>query len=844
MRNFVLILLTAISWVPFVNTQAQTLTLSMPDTTVAPGKMIDVPISCQGFDEIVSMQFSIHWDTAVIVYQSTVKGGLDNVAVGDFQANSGELRVSWFDVEGQGQTLPDGTVISYLQFLARGAEGTSTPVDFTDSPLPIQIYRAGANPGEFIEVEFDPVNGLVTVASPPSISVAENVNQVSCAGAGDGSISLSIQYDDEFQVSWTGPDFSSSATTINNLGPGTYNVVITGTGEDPLYESSIAITEPAPLGITELFTESATCSTGLGRAAASTTGGVAPYTYDIGNGPVTSNLFNNLAPGNYTLTIADANGCTIVNDFTIEEPQLPVIDLGADRTICPGETTTLTPGTYETYSWSTGSSSSLIALDQAGTYSVTVTDDKGCTGSDEIVIEVSDLPEVDLGPNVQLCSGEMVTLDPGPYDTYTWSTGATTQTIQVSEAGVYALTVTNDSGCEGSGSIQIETGGQITPPDLGPEQSICLGETVTLKAGTYASYTWSNGATTQSIEVSEAGTYALTVTNTGGCEATASVAINSSSTPIDLDLGPEQQLCAGQSTSLVVGSYSSYRWSTGSTESSILVEEPGTYALTVTNPQGCEAADSVRITAGEDVQLLVDNDFLDLCPGDSIQLLTSGADTYIWTDTSGSLSALDVAAPFARPDTITGYRVIGSSACGADTVDLEVYVYEVMAMAGPDTCIAPGTDAQIMAFGGVRYFWEDNRFPVSDPTSPMPMVSPEDSTTYVVAITDFQGCTVRDSVTVLVANNPEDAITAVNMITPNGDEKNDVLYFPNISKFGQNSLKVFNRWGNVVYQKVNYQSDDERFDGTYNGLPLPPGTYYYLLSFRSGEIKQKLTILR
>lgn len=845
MRNFVLILLTVISGACIGHLHAQTLTLSMPDTTVAPGEMIGVPIRCQGFDEIVSMQFSLSWDTSVIVYQSAEKGGLDNVAVGDFQSGSGELRVSWFDVEGQGQTIPDGTVITYLQFLARGAEGSSTPIEFVDSPLPIQVYRAGENPGEFIEVEFNPVHGLVTIASAPSINVSENVSHVSCAGATDGRIGLSILYNDEFKVSWTGPDFSSSASSISNLGPGTYDLLITGASDEILYESSITVEEPDPLTVSGLTTEPAGCTTGLGSAAVDLSGGTAPYTYDIGNGPVNTGQFDDLNPGAYVLTLADANACTTSTNFTIEGPEVPNVDLGPDRMICPGETTTLTPGTFETYTWSTGSTSSVIAFDQPGTYSVTVTNAQGCTGSDEIEVQVSsDLPEVDLGPTVQLCQGEVATLDAGTYNSYAWSTGENSQTIQVSEAGTYQLTVTNASGCEGSGSVQVETNGEISPPDLGPDQAICPGETITLQAGSYATYNWSNGSDSQSIEVSEAGTYGLTVTSSGGCEASASVTIESGGDQIQLELGPDDQICPGETLTLNPGAFSTYSWSNGSTASSIQVNEPGTYALTVTNDEGCEATDAIAITSGESVQLLLDNDFLDLCPGDSIQLLLSGAETYSWTDTSNTLSALDIANPFARPDTTAGYRVIGSSACGADTLDLEVYVYEVMAMAGPDTCIGPGTEAQLMAFGGTSYFWEDSRYPVSDPTSPMPMASPDDSTAYVVAITDFQGCTVRDTMIVLVANNPEEAITAVNMITPNGDEKNDVLYFPNIGKFGQNSLKIFNRWGNVVYQKVNYQSDEERFDGTYNGRELPPGTYYYMLSFRTGEIKQKLTILR
>jgi len=95
----------------------------------------------------------------------------------------------------------------------------------------------------------------------------------------------------------------------------------------------------------------------------------------------------------------------------------------------------------------------------------------------------------------------------------------------------------------------------------------------------------------------------------------------------------------------------------------------------------------------------------------------------------------------------------------------------------------------------------------------------------------------------LVANNPLD-ILAINLITPNGDGKNDVLEFGNISKYGVNSLKVYNRWGDLIYNKVNYQDDEERFDGTYKGKQLPAGNYFYVLAFRDGEIKQTLTILR
>ncbi|RME93451.1 MAG: gliding motility-associated C-terminal domain-containing protein, partial [Bacteroidetes bacterium] len=148
------------------------------------------------------------------------------------------------------------------------------------------------------------------------------------------------------------------------------------------------------------------------------------------------------------------------------------------------------------------------------------------------------------------------------------------------------------------------------------------------------------------------------------------------------------------------------------------------------------------------------------------------------------------------------------------------------------------------AKGGVFYEWLPNTFPVSDPLIPNPTATPADNTTYVVDITDINGCETRDSVIVLVANNPVDGIEAYNILTPNGDQLNDVLEFGPIQKYGSNSLKVYNRWGQLVYQRLNYQSDDERFDGTYQGKPLPADNYFYVLSFRQGEIRQTLTIIR
>jgi gliding motility-associated-like protein len=133
--------------------------------------------------------------------------------------------------------------------------------------------------------------------------------------------------------------------------------------------------------------------------------------------------------------------------------------------------------------------------------------------------------------------------------------------------------------------------------------------------------------------------------------------------------------------------------------------------------------------------------------------------------------------------------------------------------------------------------------PVSNNEIYDPVAYPLDSTTYFVTIIDENGCEITDSTTVLVAADPISNIKAVNMITPNGDGKNDFLEFRGLQKFGTNTLKIYNRWGALIFQKVNYHHDEEVFNGTYKEQPLPAGNYYYVLSLSSGEIKQKLTIV-
>lgn len=341
----------------------------------------------------------------------------------------------------------------------------------------------------------------------------------------------------------------------------------------------------------------------------------------------------------------------------------------------------------------------------------------------------------------------------------------------------------------------------------------------------------------------ESGSYTLQVSDANNCANNKTFEIEAPRIPV-FDLGGEQAICDGKGLALSPGAdFQRYEWSTGSTDPEITITETGSYSLKVFNEAGCSYSDTVEVVASQKPELVVADPFIELCPGEAVLLSASGATDYQWIDTSATLDGNRSSEVLANPLFSSAYRVTGANACGADTAEVLVNLFPVVTDAGPDSIILEGTSINLQASGAISYFWLPADFPVSEPTIANPVVQPLESTLYKVILTDENGCTRTDSVFVEVLSSDID-LPRISLITPNGDGKNDVLFFPKAEKYGNNVLRVFNRWGNIVYQKLNYQHDDERFDGTYQGKALPDGNYYYVLAFRQKMIRQTLTILR
>ena len=196
--------------------------------------------------------------------------------------------------------------------------------------------------------------------------------------------------------------------------------------------------------------------------------------------------------------------------------------------MCEGTATNLTTQVdYVSYAWSTNDSLETISVNSAGTYTVTVTNSFGCTGINSFTISEASEIQFNIIGNTAICEGSSTTLQSDrEYLTYKWSSGENTSEIIVDEVGTYALTVTDLSGCTGIATVEVTENSSIFPQIVGTT-TICGGTPSEIGMDAdYASYTWSNGATTKNIIITEPATYQVTVSNVAGCTGETSITID------------------------------------------------------------------------------------------------------------------------------------------------------------------------------------------------------------------------------------------------------------------------------------------------------------------------------
>ena len=344
-------------------------------------------------------------------------------------------------------------------------------------------------------------------------------------------------------------------------------------------------------------------------------------------------------PATATINVATAgiywqdvtlNGCTVRDSIQVFVNPLPVVSLGADRSTCPGVDVTLDATTAgATYLWNTGASSATISVGP-GNYDVTVTV-AGCSSTEAVVIGAWPAAQVGLGNDTTLCPGEQLVLDATQAGaSYFWQNGSLAPTFTVSAAGTYNVALTDANGCVATDAINVSYASP-SAVDLGPDSTICQGTTITLNATLPgASYLWSTGAVTPTIQVGTAGNVSVTVTQ-GSCSVSDAVDILVATLP-SVALGSDTTLCPGEQVVLnAAGPGLSYLWSTGAVTPSITVTSAGTYDVTVTNGAFCTASDAINVAYASPSSVEFGPN-ITLCQGENVVFdATLPGASYLWS---------------------------------------------------------------------------------------------------------------------------------------------------------------------------------------------------------------------
>ncbi len=320
--------------------------------------------------------------------------------------------------------------------------------------------------------------------------------------------------------------------------------------------------------------------------------------------------------GNYSVRTRNAFNCpsfaSNVVPVTVNPlPNTPLVTSERTTTFCQGESTVLsaTNSVGATYAWSNGVRTPRLPVTQSGTYSLTVIDDKGCSSAPSnqinvLVNPVPALPQLTASGRTIFCANESVTLTASPETAYQWSNGQTTRSILVNQSGRYSVRTRNTFNCvsDESGPINVTVNALPVKPTIVNERptTFCAGDNTTLLASTAPAYNWSNGAQSQRVVVTQAGTYSLTVSDLNGCVSPASDAVTVVVNPLPdtprLTASGNTTFCANESVTLTSTPDQVYLWNTGQITRSIGVVQSGTYSVRTRNQFSCQSAQSNIIT--------------------------------------------------------------------------------------------------------------------------------------------------------------------------------------------------------------------------------------------------------
>lgn len=589
---------------------------------------------------------------------------------------------------------------------------------------------------------------------------------------------------------------------------------------------------------------------------------VAPPADDTGfkfqwsNGDTTSSI-TITPPGppgtNYILTITKPYGCQYSAAIHVQHLSVSVNIGPADTTFCTGGAAILNPSPVagETYLWSNGDTTGSISVSTSGVYWVIVDSAGGCTGSDTVNVTVSPPVVVNLGADTSSCNGTAIVINSfGTYPgtaTYQWGGlpapgGITTgPTYTVTSSGTYWLTVVNGA-CQGSDTQVVNIVYDTLTIQNPVDTAICKNGYVQVRGygNPLASYLWTPTAGIPSalsvnpeITPDTSSWYKITASLLG-CTTTDSIYIDVQPNPF-VFIGGNKSVCAGDTLHILASinpqwyTGYSYNWSPSvsldNSTTQIVVFTAGDSTdliLTVTTPAGCKGVDSAEIMVHTPFPTTLRD--TSICPGDSVLLNPNpwGRDNYAWHP-GIYLSDSNAVQPLAKPITTQSYWVYSTDQYGChDTMYENIRVFPAAVInLGDSVTLYPGQTYQISPQTNcVTFAWRPP-LGLSDTAISNPIANPSVNTKFIVKASTEWGCYTSDSINIHI--DPTTIVALPNAFTPGGNV-NNYLFILKRGIAQLNYFRIFNRWGNIVYESNNI---DAGWDGTFNGKPQPFDVYVY-----------------
>lgn len=623
------------------------------------------------------------------------------------------------------------------------------------------------------------------------IASIQNVTSASCSGSCNATAAAQANSGTApYQYSWT-----SSATnqTAANLCSGSYTVTIS---DSKNCTSTAVATITEPTAITALTTSvSAKCGNPNGSASVTASGGTGNFTFNWSN-IVAGTTSTGLLAGIYSVTVNDANGCSIVETVSILNiPGGTASTSVLSNVACAGESNgsavaNITGGTSPfNYTWSNGASTATVNTFAQGIYTVTISDSNGCISTTTINITEPSVITTVTSPSASTCGNPngsaSVTASGGTGAfTFNWSNGAAGETSLALLAGTYSVTVNDANGCSKIETVTIANIGGGTASTSLLSNVTCYGDnngsaTASIAGGVAPfNYTWSNGATTATVNTFAQGTYTVTVSDANNCLTTSTVIITQPAA-LSLPAIQPETLCIGQSKTLTSnpsGGTPGYTisWMPGSQSGaaiSVQLTQPTTYTINVTDANGCTTtAQKVTINLNPPLNASIAS-ISPVCPGGNVNLNSQAAGgngnySYTWlTNPVQNTQNITVTA-----NTQQTYTVVVNDNCGTppDSAIVTLNLHPVpqvkftadVTQGCPGLCVNFSDQSTISSGTITQWLWNfsTGKSASQNPTNCFRV--PGKYTIYLKTISD-NGCSSTDSIVQMihVFPNPTAAFT-------------------------------------------------------------------------------------